>query len=120
MCRAPWERDVMELSGGGQGRRTSLWSLAGGAPSRPTELGSDASEVRPFRAGSPAAGLKWNAKERRAVLAITLKCADVSHATRPWLIHERWSSLVLLEFCAQVRREIAREVWCCSVSRKQA
>jgi hypothetical protein len=79
-------------------RRTSLWSSAGATPSA---LLNDS--VVPFKLGSAASAMKWSKEEIRTVLAMTLKCADVSHAARPWLIHERWSDLVLQEFCAQVR-----------------
>jgi len=45
--------------------------------------------------------------KKRLALSIAIKCADVSHPTRPWHVHRQWSSLVTEEFFQQGDREKA-------------
>jgi len=39
------------------------------------------------------------------LMQMALKCADVAHPSKPWHLHEKWSSLIVEEFFAQGDQE---------------
>ena len=41
--------------------------------------------------------------EKPKALSLLLHCADISHPSKKWSLHERWTNLLVEEFFAQVK-----------------
>lgn len=57
--------------------------------------------VLPVESGEMVVGVDMEQDARMAVMAMTIKCADVGHPIRPFSIHLQWSKMITAEFYAQ-------------------
>ena len=42
--------------------------------------------------------------DKPKALSLLLHCADISHPSKTWHLHERWTNLLVQEFFAQVKQ----------------